>query len=352
MMADALCFRSLIFCIFTVMVYVAVVGSMLICVAVITNIKLLIKTEKLTSGLPGNGLWPQPGLVGPGFTHVDGTNRSHGFDSKWFAARRHWTMSSTSQFKLSLAVAWLLLVGIERNPGPTSATFNHLNVGPLNARSATLHVADLHALIQCESLDVLAVTETRVGISDPDAINKDLAPSGYNIINVPRADDRPYGGLAIIYRGQFNFSPMKLGVSPKSFDVMAARLLTGAMSFVFVNVYRLHSFSIAAFTDEFCDLLDELRDAKSHVVIAGDFNCPGDDQNAIDSRLSALLSCYNLVVVNDGPTRLNYDGGTSKLDLLAEFDETRRLAVVPPLYQSASAIIARSTATVSSAANR
>jgi endonuclease/exonuclease/phosphatase family metal-dependent hydrolase len=96
--------------------------------------------------------------------------------------------------------------------------------------------------------------------------------------------------------------------------------MTGEMSVVFVNVYRLHSFSIAAFTDEFCDLLDELRDANSHIVIAGDFNCPGYDKNAIDSRLSALLSYYNLVVVNDGLTRLNYDGGASKLDLIVEFD--------------------------------
>jgi hypothetical protein len=64
------------------------------------------------------------------------------------------------------------------------------------------------------------------------------------------------------------------------------------------------------------------------VIYTGDLNCPGDSPEAIDTRLDTLLTCYNLVVTNDGPSHLHYDGSQSKLDLMFERDENRRLSEV------------------------
>ena len=61
----------------------------------------------------------------------------------------------------------VLLVGIESNPGPARRQPTTLKLGTLNARSAVLHTADLHLLISDESIDVLAVCETRVRHDTP-----------------------------------------------------------------------------------------------------------------------------------------------------------------------------------------
>jgi len=39
------------------------------------------------------------------------------------------------------------------------------------------------------------------------------------------------------------------------------------------------------------------------------------------TRLTAALTCHSLTVVNEGPTRLNYDGGQNKLDVLIEAED-------------------------------
>lgn len=44
-------------------------------------------------------------------------------------------------------------------------------------------------------------------------------------------------------------------------------------------------------------------------------------------RQTAWLSCYDLVSVNDGPTRMHHDGGLSRLDLIVEPSKPRRLSV-------------------------
>ena len=64
------------------------------------------------------------------------------------------------------------------------------------------------------------------------------------------------------------------------------------------------------------------------IVFAGHFNCPGDFPDRVDSRLDVLLSCYNLVAVNDGPTHLHHNGLLNKLDLMFECESDRRLSEV------------------------
>ena len=64
------------------------------------------------------------------------------------------------------------------------------------------------------------------------------------------------------------------------------------------------------------------------IVFAGDLNCPGDSPDCVDTRLDVLLSCYNLVAVNDGPTHLHHNGRLNKLDLMFECESDRRLSEV------------------------
>ena len=67
------------------------------------------------------------------------------------------------------------------HPAPVSAV--SLHIGLLNVRSARHKIAQLHDLINDESLDILIVTETWIYESDPDVIKLGLAPSGYGIVH-------------------------------------------------------------------------------------------------------------------------------------------------------------------------
>ncbi|HSN23842.1 MAG TPA: reverse transcriptase family protein, partial [Methylomicrobium sp.] len=87
--------------------------------------------------------------------------------------------------------------------------------------------------------------------------------------------------------------------------------------------------NINRFLDELSDIVDEAGSLGMHLVILGDFNCPGDAPTDFDSQLEAWLSCYDMSVSSYGPSHLNYlnfDGGLSRLDLIAESGHPRKLS--------------------------
>ena len=93
-----------------------------------------------------------------------------------------------------------------------------------------------------------------------------------------------------------------------------------------MGIYRPPSTNLETFFDKLADLFDATASIGGHKIFTGDLNCPGDSSETIDARLSALLSCYNVVAVNSGPTYLHSDCGRSMLDLIIESEESRRLA--------------------------
>jgi hypothetical protein len=78
------------------------------------------------------------------------------------------------------------------------------------------------------------------------------------------------------------------------------------------------------FLEELADLLDDLSGGST--IFTGDLKCSGDSSEAIDTRLNSLLTCYNLISVNEGLTHLHFDRTQSKLDLTFERDDDRRLS--------------------------
>ena len=64
------------------------------------------------------------------------------------------------------------------------------------------------------------------------------------------------------------------------------------------------------------DLEELLSITGGHLILLRDFNCPETTPLEIDDRLNTWLSCLNLAVVNDGPTRMHGDGSMKKLDLI------------------------------------
>ena len=172
---------------------------------------------------------------------------------------------------------------------------------------------------------MLAVSETRVPAGAPSAISDCMVPTGYQVINVSRPGERKGGGVSFIHRNDLTITQRPVHTTSTTFEVIVIRLIVGNEKFIIANIYRPPGTSITSFFDELSDLFDQMCCEGGHPILVGDFNCPGDGPDRVDSRLSTWTSCYNLVIVNDGPTHLNYDGNMSKLDVIIEPETDRHL---------------------------
>jgi hypothetical protein len=110
-------------------------------------------------------------------------------------------------------VAYLLLT-VEHNPGPTDQlagliggrvnSSQLVNVGCLNCCSVANKIAVLHDIIDSNQLDIFALQETWCTTDTPASLLRDVAPSGYTALHVPRMLVRGGptrgGGLAVVHR--------------------------------------------------------------------------------------------------------------------------------------------------------
>jgi len=113
-----------------------------------------------------------------------------------------------------------------------------VSLGVLNARSAVHKGALIGDIIQDNHLDVLAVSESWIRESEPDAIKKDIAPPNYSVLHVHRSNKTKGGGLALIHRSSIPARPLKLGFNPTSFELQIVSLQVSKFLVKIVNVYR------------------------------------------------------------------------------------------------------------------
>ena len=234
-------------------------------------------------------------------------------------------------YRWSLMIV-LLLVGVEANPGPARhATKVHnkttnIIIGTINARSIVNKAANFHLTAAEEKLDVVAISETWVPLDAPDAISHDFVRPGYNVINAPRLGGRRGGGLAIVYREDLKVTRVSPKIKLDTFEVLVVRITVGVERFLLANLYRPPGVAVVAFLDELSDLDEALTEMGGHLFFIGNFNVPENTPNDVDKRMAAWLSCFNYMVVNDGPTHLHSNGSDSKFDLIIEPEKTRRLS--------------------------
>lgn len=213
--------------------------------------------------------------------------------------------------------ALLLTAGdIELNPGPT----DNIRFGCLNICSALKKAASIHNLIADFSLDILALSETRIQQNTHKAIKNDIAPEGFAVCHVHRkigAKHAAGGGLAIIHRDSITVKPHPLAgtVSPSSFELQLVRITSTKPSFTVVNVYRPPSLSVVDFYDEFPDVLAAIGASTiDRLLVCGDLNCPGPDAVSVSADLADVFDVLGLEQHICSPTRANPD---HLLDVLA-----------------------------------
>jgi Reverse transcriptase (RNA-dependent DNA polymerase)/Endonuclease-reverse transcriptase len=231
--------------------------------------------------------------------------------------------------RLGLLYFLLLIGGIEQNPGPptptnglrpnNSATLHQsLNCGLLNVRSAVQKSALIHDQIETNNLDLLVLTETWIDSKAPAAIKKDIAPEGYNVLHVHRTGKKRGGGIALVYRSNLTVIPLAQSsdAAPTTFEVLRIKILSGTQRVNVVCVYRPPPSPNSLFFTEFSSLCTEIETLPGHVVLCGDFNCPGSSDTTIDARLEELLTSFNYFQHVHDVTRRGSGSTGNLLDLV------------------------------------
>ena len=136
-----------------------------------------------------------------------------------------------------------------------------LKVAHINVRSLRNKIDDISTLINCEKINVLAVSETHL---DHSITDMEVGISGYNIF---RNDRNIFGGGVAIYIQ--NHIPAKVRV-----DLMVPGIeahLAHCKQFIVGCVYRPPSSSVQ-YVDELCSVLLKVTDTAKEIFVLGDFN--------------------------------------------------------------------------------
>ena len=149
------------------------------------------------------------------------------------------------------------------------------NFGLLNIRSVNNKIDDLCNLWTDKGVDILLLTETW---HDVDSVFfKRLLSLGFAVVDQPRPRARQeslscnHGGVAILAVPGFRLKPLKMNVSPTTFEFVGGRITSGSYNCSIVVIYRTGVITNTFFS-EFSDLLDRISVMNEDVVVAGDFN--------------------------------------------------------------------------------
>jgi exonuclease III len=148
----------------------------------------------------------------------------------------------------------------------------------LNTWSAVNKAAQIHDVIDTHNLDVLVLTETFIKADAPDAVKKDVAPVGYNIVHAHRTTltkggrKKRGGGLAVIYRDGLKVSVLPTTSRLSTFEAVQVGITAGNKRVNLAGIYRPPPTATASFFEEFADFCDVLESLPGSLIIVGDFN--------------------------------------------------------------------------------
>ena len=135
--------------------------------------------------------------------------------------------------------------------------------------------------------------------SQPAAVTQDIAPTGYQVLHRFRKDDITGGGVVLVYADFLQVTEVPIISTISSADCLVTKVRTRRSRLNIAAVYRppsssKYSVPVGQFCDELGVLIDELLALPGHLVICGDFNCPGEGENGVDVRLLDMLASRNL----------------------------------------------------------
>ena len=209
----------------------------------------------------------------------------------------------------------------------------------LNTRSMRNKVPSIMAYVKHNSVDLTLIQETWIRKCDG-AILTEIKEHGYDLFTYRKPIQLEWGGgVAIIFKRGMKVNCIKCLIRFKTFEHVTCKVMTVSGPFLVISIYRrgyseTNKFTVNDFILEFSQLLDDICDASTPIVIAGDINIHVERMPlTIPSQLSDvpynvrdvvnfydLLKEYNLKQLITVPT--HEEGGTLDLAMISGVNPT------------------------------
>ena len=158
-------------------------------------------------------------------------------------------------------------------------------------------------MVESSKTDILAITETFLGLNDDAAVIQEVTPSTHNFIHTPRTD-RQGGGVAILTHKCLRVEHIEKS-SVSSFEYGFYKIRSRQTNFHILLIYRPPSNSFSVFLDELHELLDDTFSVPNLIVL-GDFNVHVDKPDHIQTiKLTELLDVFSLTQHVTFPTHVS-----------------------------------------------
>ena len=188
---------------------------------------------------------------------------------------------------------------------------NCLTITMLNCRSVANKSLSIADLVTTLGTDIMAITETWLGINSTGLVLRELVPTGYNIFHISRSNGRRGGGVALMFKTNLKLYQISDRTTNNytQFELLHSRMeVSNQCIDVFVE-YRpppstKNCLTTAKFFDEWTIFLENLASQTRETVITGDFNFHVDDlcNNPEARKFINLVERYGFKQHVTGPT--------------------------------------------------
>lgn len=172
---------------------------------------------------------------------------------------------------------------------------------------------EMEYLSKFKNLNFLCLTETWL---TSESIHAFYLP-GFRLSGYYVRTERRHGGVAVYCRDCIQAVPLDLDnhCVDIDFEICGCRINTGGAEMIVLVCYRSPSGNFATFLERLEAVLERLFRPRSVFVITGDFNVDPFRDSVYYSRLSGLLSSFNMSNFVNWPTRVS-SGSLSTIDLV------------------------------------
>ena len=169
----------------------------------------------------------------------------------------------------------------------------------LNVVSLPKHLDEIRILLADQSIDVLALNETRLNSSNSDG---QVHIRGYDILRLDR--DRNGGGVCMYIRNFLPFHYRSDLVREDLESISVEIRKPNSCPFIISTIYRPPSATVDIFT-KIESLLSNVDNEDKEIYLLGDLNCNLlDTTNFAAKKLASIMEIYQLIQVIDKPTRI------------------------------------------------
>ena len=173
----------------------------------------------------------------------------------------------------------------------TKCTKRNVKFAVINARSIANKIDEIKHIIDEDSIDILAITETWLS-TNSEYEKCEIIPPGFEIIHVDR-EGRRGGGVAVIFRQELSVVKRDIGTF-ESFEHCVIDINGMSNKLRLAVIYRPPSSDPRLFLHDFASLLEDQSLSGPPLLIAGDMNINLNTDTPLSKDYLRMLESFTL----------------------------------------------------------